>query len=55
MSVEINKCIFDATEVPFLSFIVSAEGFRMDPDKAKGIVNWPRLTTQKEAQQLLRL
>jgi hypothetical protein len=27
----------------------------MDPDKAKGIVTWPRSTDKNEVQQLLRL
>jgi len=55
MCVEINKCIFDATERPFLGFMVSGEGLRMDPDKAKAIVDWPRPTSQKDGQQLLGL
>jgi len=32
MCVEIDKCIFDAQEVPFLGFMVSGKGDRMDPD-----------------------
>jgi len=52
MCIEIDKCIFNAKEVPFLGFIVSGTGLRMDPDKAKAIVNWPRPTDQKEVQQL---
>jgi len=55
MCIEIDKCIFDAKEVPFLGFIVSGSDLRMDPDKAKGIVNWPRPTTKKEVQQWLGL
>jgi len=41
MCVEINKCIFDAKEVPFLGFIVSGTGLKMVPKKAKAIVDWP--------------
>jgi hypothetical protein len=55
MCVEINKCIFDAKEVPFLGFMVSRSGLRMNPDKAKAIVQWPRPTNVKEVQQLLGL
>jgi len=55
MCVEIDKCIFDAKEVPFLGFMVSGTGLRMDPDTAKAIVEWPRPTTVKEVQQLLGL
>jgi len=54
-SVEIDKCIFDASEPTFLGFIVSGSGLRMDPEKAKAIVNWPRPTCRKEVQQLLGL
>jgi hypothetical protein len=39
--VEIDKCIFDMKEVPFLGFLVSGTGLRMDLDKGKEIVNWP--------------
>jgi len=55
MCVEIDKCIFDAKEVPFLGFLVSGSGLRMDPEKAKSIVNWPRPTNKKEVQQILGL
>jgi hypothetical protein len=55
MCVEIDKCIFDSKEVPFLGFMVSGSGLRMDLDKAKAIVQWPRPTNVKEVQQLLRL
>jgi hypothetical protein len=55
MCVEIDKCIFHAKEVPFLGFMVSRSGLRMDLDKAKAIVQWPRPTNVKEVQQLLRL
>lgn len=40
MCVETDKCIFDAKEVPFLGFIVSGSGLKMDPEKAKAIVDW---------------
>jgi len=55
MCVEIEKCVFDAKEVPFLGFLVSGTGLRMDPEKAKAIVDWPRPTSVKEVQQLLGL
>jgi hypothetical protein len=51
MCVEIEKCIFDAKEVPFLGFMVSGTGLGMDPEKAKAIVKWPRPTNFKEVQQ----
>lgn len=32
MCIEIEKCIFDAKEVPFLGLIVSGQGLKMDPE-----------------------
>jgi len=55
MCVEIDKCIFDTSETPFLGFMVSGSGLRMDPEKARAIVDWPRPTSRKEVQQLLGL
>jgi len=55
MCVEIDKCVFDAEEVPFLGFIVSGKALKMDSAKAKAIVNWPRPTNKKEVQQILGL
>jgi len=55
MCVEIDKCIFDASQTTFLGFVVSGSGLQMDPDKAKAIVDWPRPTSRKEVQQLLGL
>jgi hypothetical protein len=42
--VEIDTCIFDTNDIPFLGFIVSESGLQMDPNKAKAIVNWPWAT-----------
>jgi hypothetical protein len=53
MCIEIEKCIFDAKELPFLGFMVSGSGLRMDPGKARAIVDWPRPTNVTEVQHLL--
>jgi len=55
LCIEIDKCVFDATQTPFLGFIVSGKGLQMDPEKAQAIVDWPRPTTRKDVQQLLGL
>jgi len=34
--------------------VVTSSGLRMDPGKARAIVDWPRPTSRKEVQQLLR-
>jgi len=55
MCIEIDKCVFDTTETAFLGFIVSGTGLRMDPEKPRAIVDWPRPKSRKEVQQLLGL
>jgi hypothetical protein len=55
MCIEIDKCVFTATETAFLRFIVSGTGLSMDPEKERAIVDWPRPTSRKEVQQLLGL
>ncbi|KAL0185788.1 hypothetical protein M9458_017458, partial [Cirrhinus mrigala] len=39
--VKAEKCVFHAQSVPFLGYIISSEGVRMDPDKIKAVVDWP--------------
>jgi hypothetical protein len=53
MCIEIDKCVFDVTETLFLGFMVSGSGLRMDPGKARAIVDWLGPTSSKELQQLL--
>jgi hypothetical protein len=53
MCIEIDKCVFDATETGFLGFIVSGTGLSMDPEKARAIDDWPRPMSSKEVQKLL--
>jgi len=55
MCVEIDKCIFDASETTFLGFIVRGSGLKMDPEKARAIVDWPRPTSRKKVRQQLGL
>jgi len=55
MCIEIDKCVFSQKETTLLGFIVSGQGLRMDPEKAKAIVDWPRPTKRNEVQQILGL
>jgi hypothetical protein len=55
MCIEIDKCVFDASETPFLGFMVSGAGLRMDVEKARAITEWPHPTSRKEVQQMLGL
>lgn len=53
--IEIDEWVFDGSETAFLGFRVRGSVLRMDPDKAKAIIGWPRPTSRKEVQQLLGL
>ncbi|XDV19320.1 hypothetical protein PO909_024809 [Leuciscus waleckii] len=45
--VKAEKCDFHAQSVPFLGYIVSVEGMRMDPEKIKAVVEWPSPESRK--------
>ncbi len=45
--VKAEKCAFHAQSVPFLGYIVSVEGMRMDPDKSQAVVDWPTPESRK--------
>ena len=45
---KLSKCSFGYKSIPFLGFIVSAEGIQPSPDKTQIISNYPCPTTLKE-------
>ncbi|KAG1924807.1 hypothetical protein F2P79_025921 [Pimephales promelas] len=51
--VKAEKCVFHAQSVPFLGYIVSSEGMRMDPDKVKAVIDWPSPDSRKALQRFL--
>ncbi len=51
--VKAEKCVFHAQSVPFLGYIVSAEGVRMDTDKVQAVVDWPTPDSRKALQRFL--
>ncbi len=51
--VKVEKCVFHAQSVPFLGYIVSVEGMRMDPDKIQAVVDWPTPDSRKALQRFL--
>ena len=53
LQVDITKCAFHVTEVPYLGLIITTEGIRMDPAKVDTIVNWPTLINVKDVQSFL--
>ena len=53
LRLRIEKCRFFRTEVPFLGHLLTREGIRMDPRKAKSITNWQRPVDGKAMQRFL--
>ncbi len=51
--VKAEKCVFHAQSFPFLGYIVSVEGMRMDPDKIQAVVDWPTPDSRKALQRFL--
>ncbi len=51
--VKAEKCDFHAQSVPFLGYIVSVEGMRVDPEKIKAVVEWPSPDSRKALQRFL--
>ncbi len=50
---KLEKCEFHAQSVPFLGFILSPEGIRMDPAKVEAVANWPTPDSRKAVQRFL--
>ncbi len=50
---KLEKCEFHAQSVPFLGFILSPEGIRMDPAKVEAVANWPTPEDRKAVQRFL--
>ncbi len=46
-----NTCLIQS--VPFLGFIVSSKGVRIDPDKIQALVDWPTPDSRKAMQRFL--
>ncbi len=51
--VKVEKCQFHAWSVPFLGFIFSPEGIRMDPAKVKAVADWPTPDNRRVVQRFL--
>ncbi len=48
------SCQFHAWSFPFLGFILSPEGIRMDPAKVKAVADWPTPDSCRAVQRFLR-
>lgn len=51
--VNAEKCRFNASSVAFLGYILESGQVKTDPNKIQAVVEWPRLTSQKQLQQFL--
>ena len=49
----LKKCIFSATLIEYLGFIVGMEGVLMDLDHVTTVMEWPQPTSFMEVQQFL--
>ncbi len=50
---KVEKCQFHARSVPFLGFILSPDGIRMDPTKLKAVADWPTPDSRRAVQRFL--
>jgi hypothetical protein len=41
LQVNLKKCVFHATEVEFLGYVISRDGIRMDSSKVQAVLAWP--------------
>ncbi|MBW0511272.1 hypothetical protein O181_050987 [Austropuccinia psidii MF-1] len=48
-----SKCVFHASSVEYLGYLVSSEGLKMDSPKAQQIFNWPQPKNIKALQSFL--
>ena len=49
----LDKCIFDVTEVEYLGLIIRKDEIAIEPTKLTGIADWPTSTTVKQVQSFL--
>ncbi|KAL0171008.1 hypothetical protein M9458_035604, partial [Cirrhinus mrigala] len=50
---KVEKCQFHAQSVPFLGFVLSPEGIRMDLAKVKAVADWPTPDSRRAVQRFL--
>ncbi|KAI2655929.1 Transposon Tf2-6 polyprotein [Labeo rohita] len=51
--VKVEKWVFHVQSVPFLGYIMSVKGLRMDPDKIQAVVDWPTSDSRNALQRFL--
>ena len=53
LQIDITKCAFGVTEVPYLGLIITTKGVKIDPAKVNTIINWPLIINVKDVQSFL--
>ena len=48
-----EKCVFKATHIEYLGYVIEEGQVMMDPVKVKGIVDWPAPTTLRQLRSFL--
>ncbi|MBW0577198.1 hypothetical protein O181_116913 [Austropuccinia psidii MF-1] len=48
-----SKCVFHASSVEYLGYVVSSDGLKMDSSKVQQILNWPQPKNIKALQSFL--
>jgi len=53
LSLNLEKCVFEQTEVEYLGLIIWHNELAMDPTKVEGLANWPTPQTVKQVRSFL--
>jgi len=52
---KLEKCVWKVKEVGFLGLIIGKDGIKMEEEKVKGVLDWPRPKCVKDIQKFLGL
>ena len=53
LSLKLEKCVFEVTEVEYLGVIISYGTMHIDPKKIEAVASWPTPCNKKDIQQFL--
>lgn len=53
LQVNLDKCVFHASEVEFLGYVISHNGIRMDSSKVQAVLEWPTPASVRDIQVFL--
>ena len=55
MYMKLEKCKWKVKEVEFLEVVIGPEGIKIEEEKVKEVLDWPRLKYVKDIQKFLGL